>query len=217
MSPRLFSRLRASRPSKEGRAITRVRTTPWPTAPANAAILASVALDFEADAKLQAWLRYYERFHSVPKTREERDGDKAYFEKRRLAWLRDFIRQSSPKTKVEIWDLREKTWGNIWSNLSVLCPDVIRRQATCAQLAAEITQLVDPANYYTDFQRLEWLKINIRRRSGQSAIEMWDARQTLSVQLSDAELNNIYPFYVRGNVPDRQVGLEFVQVPESLA
>ncbi|MBF0889759.1 MULTISPECIES: hypothetical protein [Gluconobacter] len=185
--------------------------------PANAAILASVALDFEADAKLQAWLRYYERSHSVPKTREERDGDQAYFEKRRLAWLRDFIRQSSPKAEVEIWDLREKTWVSIWSNLSVLCPDVIRRQATCAQLAAEIAQLVDPANYYTDFQRLEWLKTNIRRRSGQSAIEMWDARQTLWVQLSDAELNNIYPFYVRGNVPDRQVGLEFVQVLESLA
>ncbi|GBQ08986.1 hypothetical protein AD928_00080 [Acetobacter cerevisiae] len=63
---------------------------------------------------------------------------------------------------------------------------------------------------------LEWLKSNIRRRPDHSVIEIWDAKQSLWLPLSDAELMNVYPVYVRGNVSDRQVGLEFVQVIESL-
>ncbi|GBQ25667.1 hypothetical protein AA0472_1837 [Acetobacter estunensis NRIC 0472] len=185
--------------------------------PINTAPLASVTQEREADARLHAWLRYYERSRSVLNTCQEGAVDAAYFEKRRLAWLRDFVRCRSRTAGIEIWDLRKKSWVELRFNLRVLCPDVIRNKATFDQIEVEIAQLVDPANHYTNAQRLEWLKTNIRRRPGRSAIEMWDAKQTLWLPLSDAKLRDVYPVYVRGNVPDRQVGLEFVQVLESLA
>lgn len=189
-------------------------------APINAAALTAVARDFEADAKLDAkldaWLKYYERSRSGPKTREARDMGTADLEKRRLAWLRDFVRRRSLTSEVEIWDLKKEAWVDLDSVHRAPCPDVIRGKVTFDQINAEIVQLIDPANYYTEAQRLEWLKSNIRRRPDHSVIEMWDAKQILWLPLSDAELTNVYPVYVRGDVSDRRVGLEFVQVLESL-